>query len=110
MREHKYKLTFDMQPHPDGISGNKVEQMDKFGTDALFWASIIYPEDGSLSVMFGSLDGRNGKELNDHEWFKVFMLLSARLAESKSLDAGRIALAKCAWDMIRKTIFGGRAS
>ena len=106
MSAPKYHLTYDVEPHPNGITGKKIGKLNKFGTDALFWASIMYPEDGSLSVLFGSLDGRNGKDLEDHEWFKVFMLLSGRLAKSKTLDAGRVALAKHAWDTIRKAMFG----
>ncbi len=92
MSEKKYFLRYDIEAHPKGIS-KKAAKGDGAGwADALFLASIIYPPDGSLSMLFMSKDGRTGKELDDNEWFKVWALLAARLAQSKTLGPGKRGL------------------
>ena len=88
---HLYKLLYQVETKPEGV---KKEDVPKgYGAcDALLLASLIYPEDGSLSLYFVGRDGRTGEELQDHEWFKVWGLLAHRLAKSKTLDEGRKSL------------------
>lgn len=104
--EHLYKILYKLEHNEKGVPGSEVPE-GMGATDALFAASILYPPDGSLSVMFFSKDGRTGKELEDIEWFKVWILLANRLAKSKTLDPVRKEIAKTAWDIVCQTIMSG---
>lgn len=90
-KQRLYKVLYQVTHKPEGVKGNDVP-IGMGAADAIFMASILYPEDGTLSMLFLSKDGRTGEELDDHEWFKVWMLLAPRLAASERLDAGKRAL------------------
>ena len=103
MKSHKYRMTYgEMTAHPEGLSAEEVKASGRGACDALFLASLIFPEDGSLSLEFASLDGRTGNELSDLEWFKIWALLTSRLAKSHTLDRGRLEFAKLTWDFLQK--------
>lgn len=94
MADHQYKLLYQIERKPEGFSAEEAHARSKQGygaCDALLLASIIYPKDGSLSVFFIGHDGRTDAELADHEWFKVWMMLTSRLAQSTTLESGRRA-------------------
>lgn len=104
-KKYRYKASYgDLTAHPEGITAAELSEKNLCGTDALLVASVLYPPDGSLSVLFLSLDGRTGKDLSDHEWFKVWTLLSKRLSESETLDGGRKEFAKITWDALRDAL------
>lgn len=98
--EHKYKVLYSMEAKPEGFTADEVP-VGKSATDALFLTSIIYPEDGSLSMLFLSLDGRNDEVLPDSEWFKVWMFLTKRLGESKTLAENRREFCREMFNLIR---------
>lgn len=96
---NKYHLIYKTERKPEGISKEEVPK--GFGAcHAMLMASIIYPPDGSYSVMFIGDDGRPGKDptLSDKEWFKAWGMLAKRLSESKTLDDGRKNLAAAVWE------------
>ncbi len=104
-RKHKYRVSFgDMRSHPEGASAVELEKEQRGGADALLLASLIYPEDGTLSLLFRSLDGRTGKELEDREWFKIWTLMGKRLAASKTLDPARREFARMTFDMFLEMV------
>lgn len=105
---HHYRMLYQINDAPpEGLSRDQIP--DGFGAcDAMLLASIIYPEDGSLSVLFVSKDGRSGDDLEDKEWFKVWALLSARLAKSETLGEGKRSLCKSVHLAIAEAIMGGR--
>ena len=106
----KYHLTYDFEAHPEGLSKDEVEAMGKSACSAFFAASILYPPDGSYSVLFMSKDGRTNEELPDGEWFKLFLMLSKRLSQSKTLDEGRRMLAGMPFEAWVKFFSGGPCS
>lgn len=88
----KYKMQYIVKNYPDGISKDEAVNDAKEGIsacDAMLTASILYPEDGSISVLFMSMDGRINGELADIECFKVWTMLGVRLANSKTLGPGQ---------------------
>lgn len=96
MAEHKYKLAYQVERRPEGMSKEQLETFEgrwdpkKTGAcDAMLIASVLYPEDGSLSVLFIGHDGRTDTELADIEWWKVWTMLTRRLANSETLDPSR---------------------
>lgn len=104
---YRYKLSYTPpEAHPEGILAEELQAKGLGGTDALFMASILYPPDGSLSMLFLSLDGRTGKEMDDNEWFKVFTLLSKRLSDSKTLQPGKKAFAALVFEMFQEVMLG----
>lgn len=105
----KYRLTWNYEAHPEGITKDQVPK-NNGACDAMLVASILYPPDGSLSVMFAGHDGRTAGELEDREWFKVFVLLAARLGQSESLGEAERTFAQATFDVIRSAITSGRVS
>jgi hypothetical protein len=116
MSDHKYKLTYRIKGYPNGLTKDELGPLakssqgeDGFGAcDAMLMASIIYPEDGSLSILFVGHDGRTNTELSDDEWFKVWSMLSGRLADSKTLGPGRRALCQSVIETLRETMLAAR--
>lgn len=111
MAEHKYRLSYRLDPLDPPLGKEEVikRQEEGFGAcDAMLVASIIYPEDGSYSLQFMSQDGRTGEDLTDLEMFKVWSMLSSRLAQSATLDPGRKMLCRVTFETIRDAILGAR--
>jgi hypothetical protein len=99
-----------MKAHVEGISAAELKAADKCGSDAVLLASILYPPDGSLSVLFRSLDGRTGEELADNEWFKIFTLLASRLGKSTTLSESKRRFAEYVFETFRQAMMAGRCN
>ena len=109
---HKYKLRYRWEPEAGEFSKDDCTE-GRGGTDAAILFSLLYPEDGSFSMNFWTWDGRAAKDgripvLDDKELFKVWALLSQRLANSQTLDEGRKEFAETAWEVFRAGVFGGK--
>jgi hypothetical protein len=107
--DHKYKLVWKLDRRPGGVK--KEDVPEGFGAcDAVLFCSIIYPADGGLSIYFIGVDGRKDGEiqenLEDREWFKVWTLLSSRLAESKTLSPDRKNICREAFETMRVKLLG----
>ena len=106
-KPYRYKLAYTLpEAHPEGLVAEELEAKNMCGTDAMLMAAISYPPDGSLSILFSSLDGRDGKQLDDHEWFKVLAMLARRLSASKTLDPGRKEFAAIVFEMFQEAVLG----
>src|SRR3989304_1572937 len=85
--EHLYRLIYSVKVQDPRLTKDEVPP--GYGaTDALLGVSVLYPEDGSLSVLFFSLDGRTGGVLEDKEWFKIWALLTKRLPRRRRPPGG----------------------
>jgi len=86
MNNHTYKLRYKLEPWTGSADEARAQTKEGWGAcDAMLVASIIYPEDGSLSVSLASKDGRTGNPLDDIECLKVWTMLARQLGESKTL-------------------------
>ena len=103
--EEKYHLTYELTPHPEGITKEDVPP-GHGACDAAILCSIMYPPDGSYSLLLLPADGRNGDRLPDSEIFKVWTLMTKRLAESKTLPEPRRAFVEEIWGVIRAAVWG----
>jgi hypothetical protein len=104
-----YRLIYKLKKHPKGIAKEKIPA--GFGAcDAALFCSMLYPPDGSFSVYFIGVDGRKeGKEmenLEDIEWFKVWILLAGRLANSKTLPPDKKDLCRKTFESVRQKLLG----
>jgi hypothetical protein len=104
--QHKYKVIYDFEAKPEGLTKEEVPE-GKSATDSLLCVSILYPEDGSLSVYILGVDGRTGEMPTDHEMYKVWMMLTKRMANSQTLSPNRRANCAAVWQMICETMRGG---
>ena len=109
MADHKYRFTYSFEPHPDGILSDDIPN-GHGACDAIVLGSIIYPEDGSLSTMVLSSDGRTGKDLDDNEIFKFWTVLAKQLSESKQLSEGKLALCIDVFRTVQKAILQHRSA
>lgn len=101
---HRYKMQYKAVHLPEGITGEqaRADAMEGLGScDAMLLASIIYPEDGTLSILFIGYDGRTNAELEDIEWFKVWTMLTSRLANSKTLSAEKRTFCSTVFEAFR---------
>ena len=78
-------------------------------TDALILISMLYPEDGSLSVALVSADGRNVVDeefpsLPSIDIFKAWSLMANNLMESEDLPPLHRAICQHAFETIRTVI------
>lgn len=114
MGKHLYKLMYKVEKPPAGVGPSDVPE--GYGaTDALLLVSLLYPEDGSFSAFFIGVDGRPEGELedksailDDNEWFKVWTLLTKRLAESKTLPEGKKEYCRLVFEDFRKIIMASK--
>lgn len=117
--DQKYRVTYSIISHKDGVTREnffpahmeKLKGPEDIGaTDAAIVISMIYPTDGSFSMLSSSLDGRTGKEVDDNELFKVWSLLAKSLAESKTLGPGKKAFAGQVFEEIRSVMLASRGA
>src|SRR3972149_1616505 len=100
--EHLYRLIYSVKVQDPRLTKDEVPP--GYGaTDALLGVSVLYPEDGSLSVLFFSLDGRAGGGLEDKEWFKIWALLTKRLPGSGPPRGGKKKICPTGFAAIRAT-------
>lgn len=109
---HEYKLSYRLDrndPPIDTEEARRRAEEDGLGScDAAVLLSILFPEDGSYSMLLRSLDGRSGEPLSDAEVFKAWWMLAKRLGDSTTLEPRRAVLAKATFEMIAEEILGRR--
>lgn len=110
MSDHVYKLKYDLEFEAGEFSSGDLTAGGHGGTDALFFASFIYPENGTFSLDWHTLDGRTNEPLSDREVFKMWSLLATQLAENRdgSIFPWQQRIAKKAADMVRGIVTEGR--
>jgi hypothetical protein len=100
MSEKLYPLTYDIRPEDPPLPRSKVEELNRSACDAIVLLSMIYPPDGSFSLLVESLDGRTGEEVSDNELWKVWTMLATRLAKSKTLSTNKREVAQLLWETV----------
>ena len=81
---HTYKIAYNAQHHPGGISAEELEQKEVGGCDSIVILSLIYPNDGSCSLKVLSMNGMTGEP--DHvEMFKAWAMMASELSDGPSL-------------------------
>lgn len=108
-KEHIYKIKYKIVGGKFSKKQLENNSKDWGACDALLLTSIVYPEDGSLSVLFIPLDGRklknkNPEPLEDNELFKIWYLLASRLSNSKVLSDEKKEFCKLTFDLISKAV------
>lgn len=103
----KYHVTYDVTPHREGLDREAIPE-GRGACTAVLLASLLYPEDGSYSAAFVSMDGRTGEPLHDNEVWKAWAMLAAGLAESKTLAPNKRDLAKAVHDAVVAAIRGAK--
>jgi hypothetical protein len=109
MSERRYPITYEVtfqDPPLDRLAIPKGHG----ACDAVVILSLLYPEDGSFSMLPMSRDGRTGEELSDAELFKCWTLLAAHLAESKTLSPEKRQLAAQLFDVVRQAVATARGA
>lgn len=105
---YRYRLSWTLEPHPDGITKAELLAAKRSGCDAVILCSMIYPEDGSFSLALFSADGRTGGEVSDDEKFKVWTMMAQQLAESPELGPGKRAFAAGVFESFRQILLAAR--
>ena len=104
----KYHTTFEVKAHEEGVPPEDLTRLALPPTTAtlhgactaLVIGSLLYPEDGSYSSLFLSLDGRTGKELEDAELWKAWLMLARQLSESKTLHESKRELCERVFEAV----------
>ena len=95
----KYYLLYKIEPSKEGKTKAEIPE-GYSATHAIFMASIMYPEDGSYSVLFDSCNGA-GEQLDDNEWFKLWAMFTIRLSHSKEITGWKRAAVSAAQGQIQ---------
>lgn len=98
MNEQRYPLTYELRGEDPPLTRAEIEP-GRGACDAVILLSLLYPEDGSFSLLIASKDGRTGDEVSDAEIFKCWGMLAERLAESRTLSPNKRELARTLWEV-----------
>lgn len=104
----RYPLSYALEVEDPPLTAEELLATDRGGCDAVLLASIVYPPDGSLSILIHALDGRTKVSMTDKEIFKCWALMAKRLAASKTLDDGRREFAALTWEAFIKGLAGAK--
>jgi len=97
-----YHLLYRIDAHPEGLRRDQVP--DQHGAcDSMVFGSIIHQEDGSISHLLASVDGRTGEPLPPHQVFMFWAVMAGALADQ--LEAGgRQMLCRGVFELIRRVV------
>jgi hypothetical protein len=105
--EQTYHVIYNVEPRPEGIKKSDIPKTHG-AADAVLICSMLYPEDGSFSLVLYGGDGRTGKDLHPNEIFKVWTLMAKNLSEDEDLSPARRELCLQAWEIWRDAVMGQR--
>lgn len=100
-KNRKYKVVYTINHYKDGKDVEWVKQNGLGACDAALLGSVVRTEDGGVSVLFVSLDGKTGEDLTDQELFKLWGMLGEKLSKSTMLGDGSRKLCAAAWGAIK---------
>lgn len=102
---HKYQLSYDVVR----LTVDEARESGKGACDAIFVASLIYPEDGSLSIQWMTADGREeGRPLSNNEVFKVWAFLAHSLSLQEDIGFAKKTICAAAHETIAEALMGAR--
>jgi hypothetical protein len=105
MDDQRYRITYQLKHHPQGIALADIPE--NYGaSDALIVISQLYPPDGSYSQHTSGLDGRTGGDIEIGELFKAWAVLANSLATNPELGPGQRLIAWHAHALMTKAITG----
>lgn len=84
-KEQRFHVTYEVNHYPEGLLEHEVPQ-GLGACDAVVIASVVYPPDGSLSMNFFGIDGRDGHSVTDRELWKAWMMLTLNLVRKQYDD------------------------
>jgi hypothetical protein len=99
MSARRYPLTYEVRAEDPPLTPAEIEP-GRGACDAAILLSLVYPDDGSFSLLIVSMDGRTGDHVSDAELFKCWTLVAKRLAESTTLHASKRELARELWQIV----------
>lgn len=98
----RYHCFYTLEVNEEGLTNAEAQARtagkDEGACHSVFIASLLYPSNGALSVLFMSKCGTSGEELDDNEWHKVWLLLTQRLARSETLQEGKRKFCEAAFN------------
>lgn len=103
---YDYRLAYRLDPFPGHWRREDLEREGLAGADAMVLISILYPPEGSYSLLPLSVDGRTGERepLSPGEMFKAWSVWGAGLADNEDLEDWQREAAKAATDIVRSVI------
>ena len=110
--ERPYPLTYDLRREDPPVTALQLEKQaqrgdDRGACDAAILISIVYPQDGGVSHMILSRDGRTGKPLDDTELFKAWSMMACDLARGRLSDELK-NICMDAFEKIRRVVLRDR--
>lgn len=110
--EQKYRITYTVIPHPEGISKSEVREQGLGGCDCLLIASILGQPGGpgGLDVQFASLNGfrGHGVSLDPMQEFNIFSMFAHYLAEELPSGSRPQEICKEAFEQVKEWLLSKR--
>ena len=102
-KEQLYHVTYLIRPYPDGLPKSRIVEGEGACDDVIIH-SIIRPDEGGLSHMVLSCNGRKGEPLAAADQWQIWALWAANLMEQEDLDDGRRMLCQMVHEMVRDAV------
>jgi hypothetical protein len=114
--DHHYKLKYSIDTEVGAFTREELDRINSVpgadfgGADALLFASILFPEDGSLSVQFMGYDGRRaeGGPLDGADLFRVWAMLTLEVSQAADLPEPQREFARDVHESIRQAVLRAR--
>jgi hypothetical protein len=108
MSDHKYRVTYTITPHPEGITKEQIPEGAGACDCVMFFSVIGVPGDGkSLSVVTASLNGERAQPLSPEQQFQLWALWAHDLTQ-KMTPSARRDLASAVHNAIREVALKDR--
>ncbi len=101
-----YKIRYDFNLEIGDFE--KEDAGDKGLTDALFFVSCVYSEDGSYSQMPFSRDGRLNGPISNADIFKIWITLAANIAKFDDISEGKRLFAERTFEDFRTALLASQ--
>lgn len=103
-----YYLTYKVTAHPSGITKEQVPDGEG-ACHSIIVHSMLYQPDGSFSLLTVGTDGRNDRDVEPNEMFKVWTLMASELADYDQLSPNKREFCKVVFESIADAIKKERA-
>lgn len=111
-KEKCYRLTYQVDQHPDGITAKELDERpeDLGACDAILLCSVLGKfGEGPLSTMWMGIDGNPGKgDMTPFNMFQLWSILAANLSDNLPPSPQKM-IAQHAIDSVRALLVASKA-
>jgi len=105
--EQLYHMRYSIKPEPEGVP-KEAAQADEGLCDSIIVHSIVEPEDGSLSHMVLSSDGRKSAPISLNQQFHIWSIWAHSLMSEGGLSDNRRQICAFVHETVKAAVLAAR--